>query len=140
MFGHNRMNCPRPLTDEERNLAKWMIEHGDVAPEKYLHQLENAIVVGECDCGCASIDFQIGDKKPDTSAGMVLVSDWFYGPEDHFGAFIFTCDDVLAGLEVYSFTEEPARLPKPEELRPAIWNKTEPAAGALRHRNGEAQR
>ena len=112
------MKCPRPLTDEERRLVRWMIEHGDVAPEKFLRQLEAAIVVSECECGCASINFQIGDTKPDYKEGLKIICDCEYGPEEiPFGAFVFTRDDMLAGLEVYSFTDEPAPLPAPEDLR-----------------------
>ena len=96
-----------------------MIEHGDVEPDKYVHQLESASVISECECGCASIDFQIGDIKPNLKAGMKIISDYLYGPETPpFGAFVFTCDDILAGLEVYSYTDKPAPLPSVEDLRP----------------------
>jgi len=43
-----------------------------------------------------------------------------------FGAFVFAKDGWLAGFEVYSFTDKPALLPKPQELRPFVHNKTKP--------------
>lgn len=112
------MSLPRPLRDEERRLIRWMIEHGDAAPQKYLSQLEDAVVMSECTCGCASIDFQVGNTPPNRKAGLRVIADFLFGPVDiPFGAFVFTCDDMLAGLEVYSFTDTPAPLPAPEDLR-----------------------
>jgi len=106
-----------------------MIEHGDVAPAKYLSQLETAVVISQCKCGCASIDFQIGSSPPNIKAGMKPIADFLYGPESEpFGAFVFTCDDILAGLEVYSFTDAPAPLPTPDELRSFDTKTTEPDA------------
>lgn len=112
------MSFPRPLADQERCLIRWMIEHSDADVQKYLGQLENAVVVSECPCGCASIDFQIGSTPPNVKAGMQPIANFLYGPEDlSFGAFLFTCDGMLAGLEVYSLTDTPAPLPNPEDLR-----------------------
>ena len=118
-FGLKTMSSPRPLSDEERRLTRWMIEHGDVEPANYLFQLENAVVISQCKCGCASIDFQIGSTLPNIKTGMKIIADYLYGPENPpFGVFVFTRDDVLAGLEVYSFSDTPAPLPAPGDLRP----------------------
>jgi hypothetical protein len=95
-----------------------MLEHGAAEPAKYLRQLEDATVVWECECGCASINFQIGDQPPSRKAGICPIAEYEYGPKDlPYGAFVFTCDGMLAGLEVYSFGDAPAPLPRPEELR-----------------------
>lgn len=45
-------------------------------------------------------------------------------------------DDVLAGLEVYSFTDQPASLPSPEDLRPFEQLKTEQGGGEEREIRG----
>jgi hypothetical protein len=92
-FGGNLMSLPRPLREEERRLVRWMIEHGDPAPHQHLSQLEQAMVVGECPCGCASIDFQIGHAPPNFKAGMEILADYLYSRGDEsFGAFIFACE------------------------------------------------
>ena len=111
------MSFPRPLTEDERNLVRWMIEHGDAEPEPLLSQLAQAQVISECSCGCASIDFKIEGHPVSPGGGMEIISDYLYGPESPpFGAFVFKRNGLLAGLEVYSYTD-PAPLPRPEELR-----------------------
>lgn len=104
------MSLPRSLTDKERHLVRWMIEHQVAEPGKYLRELGHAVVASECPCGCASIDFQIEGQTPNCTAGIQIIADYEYGPESlPFGAFVFTCNDMLAGLEVYSSTDTPAR-------------------------------
>ncbi len=117
-----QLNLPRALTDTERNLVKWMIEHGTGDTSRFLSQLDSAKVCSHCPCGCASIDFMIGNFIPDQKSGMNLFADFVYGDEKKslFGAFVFSIADTLAGLEVYSLSGDdvPRELPKPEELRP----------------------
>ncbi len=67
-------NFPRPLTDEERTLVRWMLQHGEPGAKMYLEQLDEAVVSGGCSCGCASIDFQIADRHPDPQQGMTILS------------------------------------------------------------------
>ena len=113
------MTLPRPLSDQERVLVRWMLQHGEEGAEGFLDQLDHAIVSGVCGCGCASVDFQIGDRHPDRKKGMTILSDYLYGTESPlFGAFVFAHGDTLGGLEVYGFGETADRLPSPEELRP----------------------
>ena len=97
---------------------RWMLQHGEPEAEAYLDQVDEAIVSGGCGCGCASIDFQVGDRHVDKKKGMTILSDYLYGPESPpFGAFVFAHGDTLGGLEVYGFGETADRLPAPEELR-----------------------
>jgi hypothetical protein len=49
----------RPLTQAERELAQWMLEHGGPSSAAFLPQVERAAVVSRCPCGCASIDFEV---------------------------------------------------------------------------------
>ena len=115
------MSFPRTLTENEYRLVRWMIEHGDEDPEKYLPQLEQAKVVSQCCCGCATINFQIGDHPTKFEDGIHTISNYTYGDaskNEYYGAFVFTCGGLLAGLEVYSCMDTPAPLPKPEDLRP----------------------
>jgi hypothetical protein len=109
----------RPLTAPERELARWMLEHGSRAAADFLAQLEGAEVVSRCPCGCASIHFEVaGLPKP--TGGLRILGDYVFGGEaDLAGAFIFERAGVLAGLEVYGLAgDAPSTLPRPGSLRP----------------------
>ena len=116
---------PRDLTDEEHRITLWMIEHGTGDTSLYRDQLAHATVVSACGCGCPSVDFAIGGKKPDPTSGMELFGDYFYGADDDLcGAFVFARDGQLAGIEFYPLAadEVPATVPRPDSLRPAVFN------------------
>jgi hypothetical protein len=110
----------RPLTDEERRLTGWMLEHGATDARAFLPQLDRARVVSCCACGCASIDFEIAGGFRPASGAMRILGDFLYGEGDGLrGVFIFERGGVLAGLEVYSpGGDTPAGLPAPDALRP----------------------
>lgn len=109
---------------------RWMLQHGEPEADAYLAQVDDAMVSGVCGCGCASIDFQVGERHPDRKQGMTILSDYLYGPDSlPFGAFVFAHGDTLGGLEVYGFGETAARLPAPEELR-ALPKSTSEQGGA----------
>lgn len=113
------MTLPRPLSAQERVLVQWMLQHGEPGAAAFLDQLDDAVVSGVCGCGCASVDFQIGDRHPGRKKGMTILSDYLYGQESQpLGAFVFAHGDTLGGLEVYGFGETADRLPSPDELRP----------------------
>jgi hypothetical protein len=63
---------PRVLTDQERTIAEWMIDHGTGDKELYRSQLAQATVVNACDCERPSIDFAIGGKEPEARTEMEL--------------------------------------------------------------------
>lgn len=111
----------RPLSDEERNLVRWMLEHGSAKSRTFLPQLDLARVTSwRCPCGCASIDFVINGHPKNSSGGMHLIADFIFGNEaDLSGIFVFERNGVLAGLEVYGLTgNAPKSLPHPDTLRP----------------------
>src|SRR4051812_48743027 len=94
----------RPLSDEERALVRWLLEHGEPRASQFLSQLEDACVVSRCGCGCASVNFAIGGQTPSCVGGLDVLSDFYW--HDHeghaSGVFVFACEELLAGLEVYS--------------------------------------
>ena len=127
------MTLPRPLSAQERVLVQWMLQHGELGAEAFLSQLDDAVVSAVCGCGCASIDFQIGDRHHDRKKGMTILSDYLYGPESPpFGAFVFAHGDTLGGLEVYGFCETADRLHSPGELRPMATTTSEQAVSGNR--------
>lgn len=125
------MNAPvatRPLTDRERNLAQWMLEHGSPEASAFQAQLAHAeATTWRCPCGCASFNFKV-EGKPEAPPGVHILGDFVVGEGDGmFGIFIFESGGTLSGLEVYSLAAEaPPVLPAPEQLRP--WS--EPNVGS----------
>jgi len=113
-------NDNRPLSDSERQLARWMLENGTTEATEYLGQLDRAEVTPwRCPCGCATINIQIqGNAEP--APGVHILGDFVVGYDDEmYGIFIFSSEKLLRGIEVYSLTADPPRvLPGPEELRP----------------------
>lgn len=110
----------RPLTQQERTLAEWMLRHGGSEAAEYLGQLAEAEVTPwKCVCGCASINFQIRGRPP-APPGVHVLGDFVFGSEaDRSGAFIYACEGTLSGLEVYGMAgDAPKTLPRPEDLRP----------------------
>jgi hypothetical protein len=109
----------RPLTNAERGLARWMLEHGTADAKQYLGQLELAEVTPwRCSCGCASIHFQIqGCAEP--PPGIHILGEFVTSEGDHQnGAFIYSCGGLLRGIEVYGLPgDAPLVLPRPEDLR-----------------------
>ena len=110
----------RELTDQERRLVRWMLEHGSPEAAAFLPQLELAEVTPwRCPCGCASIDFQVRGKPP-APPGVNPIADFVFGENDNVsGIFIYEKEGILSGLEVYGFAcEAPRSLPDPDALRP----------------------
>ena len=110
----------RSLTERERALAEWMLRNGTVEAPEYIAQLEQAEVTPwKCECGCASINFQVKGYAP-APPGVHILGDYIFGAEGaESGAFIFSSVGILSGLEVYGLAgEAPKELPDPKELRP----------------------
>lgn len=110
----------RQLTEHERRLVRWMLEHGSAEAEAFLPQLDQAEVKPwKCECGCASINFQIRGQ-PDAPPGVHPIADFVFGDDDTMsGIFVYEKDGILSGLEVYGLAgEAPRSLPQPEDLRP----------------------
>jgi hypothetical protein len=116
----NAIAANRPLTDHERRLARWMLEHGTAEARDFLPQLEQAEATPwQCACGCASINFQIKGHAP-APPGVHVLADFEFGEgEALYGVFIYASANILSGLEVCGYTgEAPKSLPTPEQLRP----------------------
>jgi hypothetical protein len=70
-----RESLNRALTQEERDLVRWLIEHSFVEDAaRLLPQVEKLSVVSKCNCGCPTIDFAL-DGKPAAPKGQGFISD-----------------------------------------------------------------
>lgn len=110
----------RPLTQGERALIRWMLEHGTPGAKEFIPQAE-AVSVDDwrCSCGCASINFS-GEGLSKPSGEIQILADFVFGTDENLsGIFVFHKNGVLAGVEVYGLTgDAPKSLPLPESLRP----------------------
>jgi hypothetical protein len=110
----------RPLTEAERYLARWMLEHGAPEAKEYLAQLDLAEVTPwKCPCGCASINFQI-QGHAEAPPGVNILGDFLIFESDgQSGAFIYASGGLLSGIEVYGLSgDAPPLLPRVEDLHP----------------------
>ena len=110
----------RPLTEPERQLAQWMLEHGIPDALPFLGQLARAeATTWRCACGCASFNFKVAGK-PEAPAGVNILGDFIVGEaQESYGVFIFQSQGILSGVEVYSLgADAPQTLPEPQQLRP----------------------
>ncbi len=109
----------RELTPTEYAITRWLLEHGKPEALQFIEQLEHARIVSRCPCGCASVDFEISGL-PKGQGGMNILSDYLFGDEsDPKGIFVWECNGILAGIEVYGLaTDAPKNLPSIESLRP----------------------
>jgi hypothetical protein len=109
----------RPLSQQERDLVRWLIEHSHVDWSRLLPQVDRLSVVWRCNCGCPTIDFAL-DGVPVGSKGEKLVSDWLAEVEGMpVGAMLWQTNDRISTLEVYSLpgTEKPFGLPDIESMK-----------------------
>lgn len=111
----------RELTDHERRLVQWMLEHCGPEAAAFLPQLDQAQVTPwKCECGCASINFEVPGQPEEASPGVHPIADYVFGEGDRLsGIFVFEKDGFLSGLEVYGLAgNAPKSLPLPDKLRP----------------------
>ncbi len=113
------MTPTRPLTDDEMNLARWMLDNGSAEASMYVDQLLRAEATSwRCPCGCASFNFIIRGL-PEAPPGVHIIGDYLIGDDAHLsGAFIFQSGGILSGVELYGLAgEAPKVIPMPNELR-----------------------
>ena len=110
----------RSLTFSEKDLIRWMLEHGRPEASAFLPQLEQLSATDwRCPCGCASINLSVAGI-PEQTGGLHVIADFLFGNEtDLSGIFVYEKQGFLAGLEVYGLAgDAPKVLPPPNALRP----------------------
>ena len=109
----------RPLTTQERKLARWMLENGIPEAAGFLSQLERALATSwRCPCGCASFNFNVAGLPPAPS-GVHILADFLFGSgDDLMGIFVFEKAGILSGVEVVGYGgAAPLVLPEIADLR-----------------------
>ncbi|UWZ84221.1 hypothetical protein [Occallatibacter riparius] len=110
----------RPLTSDERDLVRWLVEHSESEIPDLLQQIERLTVFEKCTCGCPTVYFAL-DGEPVSSKGERIISDWLATVNgDLVGVMLFQTDGRLSSMEVYSCagTDEPFGLPAIDSLFP----------------------
>jgi hypothetical protein len=114
-------SADRPLTSDERRLARRMLERGGPEARSFLPQLDLAEATPyRCPCGCATIHFRI-KGRPEAPPGVHVLAEFVFGNSDAeaSGIMIYESGGTLSALEVYGGAgEAPRSLPSPESLRP----------------------
>jgi hypothetical protein len=109
----------RALTQHERDLIRWLIEHSfDKDARRLLPQIDRLSVASKCTCGCPTIDFAL-DGEPVGRRGEQCISDWLADVDGMpVGVMLFQTNDRISTLEVYSLpgTDQPFGLPAIESI------------------------
>jgi hypothetical protein len=109
----------RPLTQQERDLVRWLIEHSHMDASRLLSQIDRLTVATRCNCGCPTIDFAL-DGVPVGGKGEQIVSDWLAEVDGMpVGVTLWQTNDRIRTLEVYSLpgSESPFALPSFESIK-----------------------
>ena len=109
----------RTLTAKELTLAEYMLRNGSPRAAECLPQLADAQATDwRCPCGCASLNFKIGDL-PKAPPGVNVLGDFIFGSTDDLaGIFIYQSGGTLSEIEVYGLGgDAPHELPDPSQLR-----------------------
>ena len=108
----------RPLRENERELARWMLENGTPEAAGFVSQLENSDATSwRCPCGCASFKLKVRNR-PAAPPGVHILGDFVYSDgADLAGIFIYSSNGILSGVEVVGMAgDAPKTLPKASQL------------------------
>ncbi len=117
---HKPAKLKRKINIQEINIIRQALARTAVSPEiiKLETTVEGLTVVGKCDCGCDSVDFQEHNAVPDikpiadgtgiTPKGGVV------------GVIVWGTPKIITGLEIYDLGagDKDLTLPRPESIQP----------------------
>ena len=96
---------PRELTATERAVLERLLRGDSDDATRLREQLEGLKVVGRCDCGCPTIDFDTAAAAPDATSRLVgLEGTAAIAPgEPPVEILMFETDGLLGSLELVSY-------------------------------------
>lgn len=120
----------RSITARELAVMGRAVEVGalDVADVPSLDHLSSLQVVGRCDCGCASVDFQ--HLRPGQAQTLVADAIGETPDGERVNVLVFASDGQFTCLEIVGYSDDPPPLPIPTTVR--AWANAEqplPASG-----------
>jgi len=113
-------HAPRPISDAERDVLKraFSVCATEAATPAHLSAIDSLIVASTCECGCDTVEFAGRDAAPPPTPS-ILADGLAEAPSGAaIGLIVFGTPDAITCLEVYSFDDEPARLPAVATIRP----------------------
>jgi hypothetical protein len=117
MARETSISYPRALTADEHDLIEALLGGARSGAVRYVGQLEGAVVVGGCRCGCPSIDISVSDKPVEGRPRPLVLADGESPEGVPVGLILWVSDRVLTGLEVHPWDgSKVVRLPRPETL------------------------
>jgi len=111
---------PRPISPQEREVLCRALEACATADTRPIHRalVETLVVTSTCECGCDTVEFRndIGNET------TTVVADGLGETPDGrgLGVIVFGTAHAITCLEVYSFDDVPAKLPKLNSIRPFV--------------------
>jgi hypothetical protein len=112
---------PRPLNDDETAVLRFLLQPEFNGVEQLRAQLAGLRVVGKCDCGCPTVDFEVDANAPASPlAGSLSPVEARVSPEadEPVGDLIlFIKNGRLSSMEYVFYTDKPPlRWPSPDRL------------------------
>ncbi len=98
----------RPLTEHERTLLEWLLNHGTPEAKAYLPQLPHITVVSRCPCGCPTINLAVNSQTASEETSATILADiQATSPEGiPIGILLFARAGLLDTLEIYPLADE----------------------------------
>ena len=114
---------PRPLTGREAETLEFMLSAAFPGNEVLREQSSRAMVVEQCTCGCATIDFELTGNAPVAPEiqGAPLVQTRAKDMDAHpAGLMLFVRDGRLSSLEIvwYDESQMTGEFPAPDFWEP----------------------
>jgi hypothetical protein len=105
-----RPKLNRPINDDEVRVIRTALERCAEIPNAsaLVPTLSNLRVVGGCECGCASVDFDVTapEQKRPIADGLGLLSNG-----KRVGVIVWGTPDAVRGLEIYDMSATVRDLP-----------------------------
>jgi hypothetical protein len=120
---------PRRMTGREAETLEFMLSAGFPGNEVLREQASRALVIEQCTCGCATIDFGLESDAPVAPEieGAPLVQTRARDMDEHpVGLMLFVRDGRLSSLEIVWYDESQMT---PEFPAPEFWDPPTASSG-----------
>lgn len=127
------LSHPRPLKSQERELIDFLLSANVVGRDELKKQADSLEVVGECDCGCGTIELQVRNVPRREAVDQLMVEAYGKGVD----VLLFVRGGFLSCLEIVDHGDSrPLPYPKPNELSLWVTPRQRPEGGAPHRRSG----
>ena len=124
-----RFDQPLDLNSDERALLEFLLTAEFPGRSELLDQAQHVQAVGDCDCGCGTIDLGVEGRVVPAQAHEGLVPVEAYGERNGvpLEVLLFVRGGLLSSLEIVDYsTDRPLAYPTPGELKLWLAPRTKP--------------